>query len=97
MQVTDYDKPRGLEISRSGWFDCSCCPTNLTRLIPSIPGYVYAQKDNNVYVNLFMNSTATLSVAGKPVSIEQQNQYPWNGDLAFVVSPKNSVSFNLLV
>jgi DUF1680 family protein len=36
-------------------------------------------------------------VAGKPVIIEQQNQYPWSGDLAFNVSPKSALSFNLLV
>jgi DUF1680 family protein len=97
MQVKNSFTHRALEPERSGWFDCSCCPTNLTRLIPSIPGYVYAQKDNNVYVNLFMNSTATLTIAGKPVLIEQQNQYPWNGNLNFVVSPKSALSFNLLV
>lgn len=97
MQVKNSFSHHALEPQRSGWFECSCCPTNMARLIPSIPGYVYAQKDNNVYVNLFMNSTTTLSVAGKPVSIEQQNQYPWNGDLTFVVSPKSALSFNLLV
>jgi DUF1680 family protein len=97
MQVKNNSTHHDLEPQRSGWFDCSCCPTNLTRLIPSIPGYVYAQKGNNVYVNLFMNSLTTLTVAGKPVSIEQQNKYPWNGDLSFVVSPKSSLSFNLLI
>ncbi len=97
MQVKNSFTHRALEPQRSGWFDCSCCPTNLTRLIPSIPGYVYAQKDNNVYVNLFINSNAGLTVAGKPVAIEQQNQYPWSGDLDFVISPKSPLSFNLLV
>jgi len=97
MQVKNSFTHRALEPQRSGWFDCSCCPTNLTRLIPSIPGYVYAQKDNNVYVNLFMSSNAMLTVAGKPVSIEQQNQYPWSGDLNFVISPKSALTFNLLV
>jgi len=97
MQVKNSFTHRALEPERSGWFDCSCCPTNMARLVPSIPGYVYAQKGNNVFVNLFMSSNATLTVAGKPVNIEQQNQYPWSGDLSFVVSPKSPLSFNLLV
>ncbi|MES1216365.1 MAG: glycoside hydrolase family 127 protein, partial [Bacteroidota bacterium] len=83
---------------RSGWFECSCCPTNITRLLPSVPGYMYAQKDDKVYVNLFANSTTSLMISGKPVEIVQQNNYPWDGDLKFTVSPKkSSLNFGLLV
>lgn len=28
------------EPARAGWFECSCCPTNLARLMPALPGYV---------------------------------------------------------
>ncbi|MGC4036700.1 MAG: glycoside hydrolase family 127 protein [Chitinophagaceae bacterium] len=98
MQVKNSFVHGSLEPERSGWFECSCCPTNVTRLLPSVPGYMYAQKDDRVYVNLFANSTTSLTVAGKPVDIEQQNNYPWDGDLKFIVSPKkSSVNFNLLV
>jgi DUF1680 family protein len=86
-----------MEPARSGWFDCSCCPTNLTRLIPSIPGYVYAQTDDAVYVNLFVTGNASLQVHGKPVSIVQQNNYPWDGALTFTVSPQKADAFSLLV
>ena len=85
------------EATRSGWFECSCCPTNLVRLIPSIPGYMYAQKENNVYVNLFINSTAELSIGNTPVQIIQQNNYPWNGALSFNVNPKTTAAFNILI
>jgi DUF1680 family protein len=66
-------------------------------LIPSIPGYVYAQKDDNVYVNLFVNSNATINMHQKPVTIVQENNYPWNGNLKFTVSPKSADAFNLLI
>lgn len=71
---------------RQPWFGCACCPSNIARFIPSLPGYVYAVKDNNVYVNLFMGNAATLSVNGKKVAIEQTTEYPWNGDIAIKVS-----------
>jgi hypothetical protein len=58
---------------------------------------VYAQKDNEVYVNLFMNSNTTLTIHNKPVTIIQQNNYPWDGGLKFTVSPKSSDDFNLLI
>lgn len=88
MQVKNHFNHGSLERERSGWFECSCCPTNVTRLLPSVPGYMYAQNGNDVYVNLFINSNATLTVNNKAVDIQQQNNYPWDGDLKFVVSPK---------
>ncbi|MDR0794235.1 MAG: glycoside hydrolase family 127 protein [Chitinophagaceae bacterium] len=98
MQVTNRFGHSSVERERSGWFDCSCCPTNLARFLPAVPGYVYAQKDNDVFVNLFINSKASLNVNGKPVDIEQQNNYPWNGDLKFIVSPqKNNLPFTLKI
>lgn len=97
MQIQNGFSHPSMEPERSGWFDCSCCPTNLTRLLPSIPGYVYAQKGNSVYVNLFMNSTATLKVENKDVKILQQNNYPWDGDLKFVITPSAPLNCTMMV
>ncbi len=49
---------------RSPWFGCACCPSNVARFIPSVPGFAYAVKDNDVYVNLFLGSEVTLNAAG---------------------------------
>ncbi len=97
MQVTNSFTHPDLEPERSGWFPCSCCPTNLVRLLPSVPGYIYAQKDNDIYVNLFISGNATLNLSGKPVEIFQQNDYPWDGDLRFTVNPKNPFTFSMLI
>lgn len=66
---------------RQPWFGCACCPSNAARFIPSVPQYVYAVKDKNLYVNLFMGNTANVKVGGSNVTIEQDTQYPWNGDV----------------
>ncbi|MBB6003741.1 glycoside hydrolase family 127 protein [Arcicella rosea] len=66
---------------RSPWFDCSCCPSNLSRFVPSVSGYVYAVKDNSVFVNLFMNSEATLAVKNQTIQLTQTTNYPWSGDV----------------
>jgi hypothetical protein len=58
---------------------------------------VYAQKGDAIYVNLFVSGNATISMHGKPVSIVQQNNYPWDGGLAFTVSPQKTDAFSLLV
>ena len=68
-------------VERQPWFGCACCPSNLCRFIPSFPGYMYAVKDRNLYVNLFAGNTATVQVAGKNVVLSQQTNYPWDGDI----------------
>ena len=70
---------------RQPWFGCACCPSNICRFIPSLPGYVYAVKDKDVYVNLFMSNEANLEVGKKSVVLEQQTRYPWDVDVAVSV------------
>lgn len=82
---------------RQPWFGCACCPSNICRFIPSLPGYIYAVKDKDVYVNLFMSNTSDLKVDGKAVSIEQTTRYPWNGDIAIGIKKNNAGQFTLKV
>ncbi len=48
--------------TRQAWFDCSCCPTNLVRFIPSIPGLIYATDKDSLYINLFVSNNATAMI-----------------------------------
>ncbi len=82
---------------RQPWFGCACCPSNICRFIPSLPGYIYAVKDRNVYVNLFMGNTATLDVAGKKVTLTQKTDYPWNGDVNITVDKNNAGQFAMKI
>lgn len=75
--------------SRKPWFGCACCPSNISRFIPSLPGYIYAVKDNQVYVNLFLSNKAELKVNKKKVVLEQETGYPWNGDIRVKVAQGN--------
>lgn len=97
MQVKNNFKHNDIEAERSGWFECSCCPTNICRLLPSVPGYMYAQNNDKVFANLFIKSTASIQIKNKPVIIEQQNNYPWSGNLKFIISPAKSLDFSFLV
>lgn len=78
---------------RQPWFGCACCPSNIARFIPSLPGYVYAVKDNNVFVNLFMSNEAKLEVEGKSISLKQSTNYPWDGDIAVEITKTSSKPF----
>lgn len=83
--------------SRSPWFGCACCPGNITRFVASVPGYVYAQRDDILYVNMFVNGDATIEVAGNTVRINQKTDYPWDGAVRMTVSPTRSGRFALYV
>lgn len=83
--------------TRQPWFGCACCPSNLCRFIPSLPGYVYAVKDQNLYVNLFAGNTSTISVGGRDVTLEQQTDYPWNGDVRIKIAQNKAGLFTLKV
>ena len=84
-------------VERQPWFGCACCPSNLCRFIPSFPGYMYAVKDRNLYVNLFAGNTATIQVAGKDVVLSQQTNYPWDGDIAVTIEKNQAKQFALMV
>ncbi len=80
---------------RRPWFGCACCPSNICRFIPSLPGYIYAVHDNDIYVNLFVGGDADIQVGGQKVRLTQTTDYPWNGDVAITV--KKSATFGMKV
>ncbi|HEY5507439.1 MAG TPA: glycoside hydrolase family 127 protein [Paludibacter sp.] len=82
---------------RQPWFGCACCPSNICRFIPSVPGYVYAVHSSDVYVNLFMSNHSDLKVNGKAVELKQSTNYPWTGDVNLEVSPKGKQDFTLKI
>ena len=83
--------------TRQPWFGCACCPSNLCRFIPSVPGYLFGVKDNNIYVNLFAGNTSTIKVGGKDVVLEETTEYPWDGDIKITVKKSAAKNANLLV
>lgn len=87
---------RGETLNRQPWFDCSCCPTNMCRFLASVPGYIYAQGASCVYVNLFTQSSSTIQLNKKlSVTILQETQYPWDGQVKISVSPEKVSQFAL--
>lgn len=83
------------EHRREPWFGCACCPSNISRFIPSLPGYIYAVRDRNVYVNLYAASQASVEVDGREVRLSQSTLYPRLGDVTVTVDPKRAGEFAL--
>ena len=87
-----YDNPLESmgQHERQAWFGCACCPGNVTRFIASVPGYMYAVNDNQLFVNIYSESTATVKVQNNEIEIRQISQYPWDGKITLTVAPKKS-------
>ncbi len=81
--------------TRQPWFDCSCCPTNLIRFIPSLPGLLYAVDNDTLYINLFASSKATVSLGNTHVRIDQRTGFPLNGRVCVTVNPERSEKLTL--
>jgi len=80
---------------RSPWFGCACCPSNVCRFIPAIPGYIYSVTDKDLFVNLFASNEAEISFAKNTVSFTQETMYPWDGKVTMTVSPAKEKAFAL--
>lgn len=80
---------------RSEWFGCACCPSNICRFLPSIPGYIYASDQSAIYLNLYIQNEAQIDFNGSKTRITQTTQYPWNGKVTVTVAPSSNIEFAL--
>ena len=87
-----YEFNQGM-IKRSPWFDVSCCPVNIVRILPSLSGYIYSIKDQDIFINLFIGNTAELDLNGKKIKLNQSTKYPWNGKVKFSVEEADNDLF----
>jgi len=83
--------------SRQAWFGCACCPSNVARFVPAIPGYIYAVTDKELYVNLFISNDANISLGKRKVNISQKANFPWDGKVEITVNPQTNSRFNLKI
>jgi uncharacterized protein len=98
LQIKDHFRHNDIETKRSAWFSCSCCPTNVTRILPSVPGYAYAQRGDDIYVNLFITGSAELKTSkGTTLTVRQESNYPWEGNIKVLVEPARAARLKLLI
>jgi uncharacterized protein len=85
-----YDNPleSSCQHERQKWFGCACCPSNISRFLPSVPGYVYAHKGDDVYVNLFTESETSFETTKGKITLTQKGNYPWDGECVIHVFPQ---------
>jgi len=75
---------------RQEWFGCSCCPTQISRFLPSVGGYVYRTTVDALYVNLFVESEAQVDIGGGLLEVIQSTNYPWDGKVEIQIKGAES-------
>lgn len=80
---------------RSAWFGCACCPSNVCRFIPSIPGYIYAYDKSTIYLNLYIQNESEIDFNGSKTQIIQTTDYPWNGNISVTINPTAIKNFSV--
>ena len=99
FQADRFFYPNPLESNgqhqRSPWFGCACCPSNIARFVPAIPGYIYAVTDDALYVNLYISNEASVNIGQHKITISQKADFPWNGKVGLSVDPEKPLKFEL--
>jgi len=83
---------------RQAWFGCACCPPNVARMLPSLPGYFYTTSDDGVWVHLYAENDAQLTLPdGRMVNLQQRTQYPWDGTITIEVGSAGEYAIMLRI
>ena len=82
---------------RSEWFGCACCPPNVARFLPSMPGYIYARRQNDVYVNLYISSEVTFSYPQGPLQLKMDSGFPWKGEVKIQIEAPTGFEGSVLL
>ncbi|WP_321375983.1 beta-L-arabinofuranosidase domain-containing protein [uncultured Draconibacterium sp.] len=81
---------------RQAWFGCACCPSNVSRFLPSVGGYIYAVAGaKGIFVNLYVGSDATMEIENSKLELVQKTNYPWDGMIELEIQPEKETGFPL--
>ncbi len=83
--------------SRSEWFGCACCPSNIARLVASLGNYIYATSVDGIYINLFIGSRTAVTTGKNIINIVQKGNYPWDGNITISISPQSKIRKKILI
>ena len=79
---------------RREWYGCACCPSNVSRFLPSVGSYIYSiSDDKRLFVNLYVGSASEIKIGKTTVEVIQQTDYPWDGNVDMEVNPEKESNF----
>jgi len=101
LETKEYYQPDGVSeqeyYSRSSWFECACCPANISRLYTSLGSYIYTQEDDGIAVHLFIDSSVNFTFGGVKITFRQETKYPRDGKVVFTIHADQPIEFALRI
>lgn len=76
---------------RVACFDCSCCPPNLNRLLPTLGGYLYGVEGDTLYVHQFADSDMT----DGPITCRVTTDYPRDGRVTVTATGVGEIAIRI--
>ena len=71
---------------RQAWYGCACCPSQISRFLPSIGNYIYGTSKEAIWVNLYIGNSTEIQAGKNHMTLKQETDYPWNGKVKLTVS-----------
>ena len=91
VNVLEADGKKAFNHGRAGrspWFGTACCPSNMARLIPQVPGMLYSHTNDDVFCAFYASSLTEIPLEIGKVNLHQQTDYPFDGTINIDVQPE---------
>lgn len=76
---------------RQKWYGCACCPSQISRFLPSIGNYIYGISKDAIWVNLFIGNKTNTAIDDTDIQLIQETDYPWSGNVTLQVNTAKSL------
>jgi uncharacterized protein len=84
--------------TRTPYISCFCCPPNIVRTIAQVARYAYSTSDEGVWVHLYGSNTLDTTLAsGAQISLAQQTDYPWDGQITLTIQAAPDEAFGVML
>ncbi len=70
---------------RREWYGTACCPSQVSRFLPSIGNYIYGTSKDAVWVNLYIGNKAEINTGKGTFTLNQETNYPWDGNVTLTI------------
>ena len=76
----------------------NCCPPNVVRTIAEVSNYAYSVSDKGLWINLYGGNNLTTKLKdGSKVSLIEETNYPWNGNVNLTIKETSAKPYSLFL
>lgn len=68
-------------VTRLSWYECACCPPNLSRLLSSLQNYLATATTDGLQLHLLTPAQLRAEIGGVQLAVTVTTDYPWDGSV----------------